>query len=246
MDLLLLARDPKPVLDSDGWIDEIGFAWLALRHPGPFPDLPVRQVLFEGALDFDVIPVEAGTLSELLDKPWVRELIGGGIRTLLDKDDELALIDQEVFTNPIKAVPPVDETAYDFTVRDFLFQIVWAAKHLRRGELWAAKDDVDCYMRERFAQMIEWHTWGHDPDALTRAGGRYIEKWASGSILDDLSSTFGSYDEAGVARSLLNSARLFRNVAEETASSFGFRYPNEAHDTILAWVEKCLDPVLEN
>ena len=244
MDLLILARDPKPLLNSDGWIDEIGVAWLALRHPGPFPELPVRQVLFEGALDFDVIPVEAGTLSLLLGKSWVRELIGAGIRTLLDKDEELTSIDDEVFTDSIEAVPAVDETEYDFVVRDFLFQIVWAAKHLRRGELWAAKDDVDCYMRGRLAQMIEWHTWGHDGEALTRAGGRYIERWAATPILDDLPSTFASYDAIGVARSLLTSAQLFRRVAEETGSTFGFTYPVEAHQKVLGWAERCLGPIL--
>lgn len=239
MDLLLVVADTAPFLDSDAWIDDIAPHWLALRHPGPFPGVPVRQVLFTGALDFDIVPITAGTVADRIAEPHLAELFGGGFRPLVDKDGELASIEIPRHPPPL-STDDVTRSEFDFVVSDFLFQTVWAAKHLRRGELWAAKDDVDCYMKADLAGMIEWHTVATRPGTRTRGGGRYLERWADDRIVGALPASFAAYEPASVAAALIEMAALFRRVASETAGLLGYTYPDAAHDAVMRWVGECL------
>lgn len=246
MDLLLLVRDRDRFTESDDWIEQIGEHWLAVRHPGPFEDLPVRQVLFAGALDFDIVPLEAGTLGQRLTDPGVAFAIGGGFRggfrTLLDKDGELAAIDVDAGRSPADT-GGLTLSHYEFVVRDFLFQVVWAAKHLRRGELWAAKEDVDCYMKADLVKLLEAEAVTRGEEARVRPGGRYLEEWTSPDILDRLPALFPGYDSREVADALLAQLDLFGDVAESVSMEMGSHYPQAAHRQIRAWAEQCLAPL---
>jgi aminoglycoside 6-adenylyltransferase len=135
---------------------------------------------------------------------------------------------------------------FDFVVNDFLFQVVWASKHLRRGELWAAKDDVDGYMKAGLARVIEWHAMTKVPGANTRSGGRYLERWADHQIVERLSDTFATYQAAAVARALIAMIRLFKDVASETAALLGFSYPQRAHDAVYLWAVETLSPLAQD
>lgn len=239
MDLMLLVRDRARILDSDDWIHEIGPRWVAVRHPGPFPDLPVRQVLFEGAIDFDIIPVEAGHLSQHLESSHFADLVGGGFIPIVDKDGEIGAAS---LPNTVRA-PTADDIArdeFEFVVGDFLFQSVWASKHLRRGELWAAKDDVDGYMKDDLITMIEWHTMAHRPGVPIRGGGRHLERWADPRFIDAAPRMFALYEPASVAAALVNMIEVFRWVGVETAERLGYIYPSEDHDAVAGWVEDCV------
>jgi aminoglycoside 6-adenylyltransferase len=246
MDLMLLVRDPILFHDSDDWIHEIGPAWLSLKHPGPFGDLPVRQVLFDGALDFDIVALAAGTLAKRLEDRAVAFALGGGFqggfRALLDKDDEIANLELPHHPPP---PDPSDLSAdeFDFVISDFLFQVVWASKHLRRGELWAAKDDVDGYMKAHLARVIEWHTIAKKLDANTRSGGRYLERWADPLIVERLAATFAAYEAGATARALIATIQLFKDVASETAAALGFSYPEQSHAAVYGWAVETLNPL---
>lgn len=249
MDLMVLVRNPGLFHDSDDWIREIGPTWLTLRHPGPFGDLPVRQVLFDGALDFDIVAMEAGTLAKRLEDPSVAFALGGGFqggfRVLIDKDDEIANLELP-HQQPRSNSPDIPLDDFDFVVQDFLFQVVWAAKHLRRGELWAAKDDVDGYMKANLARVIEWHAIAMRPETRTRSGGRYLERWADPWIVERLPATFATYDPAAVARALIAMIQLFEEVATETAQALGLSYPSQAHAEIFRWAVATLSPLADD
>jgi aminoglycoside 6-adenylyltransferase len=241
MDLLLLVRDRHAILDRDDWLDAIGPHWIALRHPGPFPDLPVKQVLFEGGLDFDIVPLEAGTLTTRSLEPHVGGLLGGGLGPMLDKDGELASLQLPPPAAPART--DIDETEFDFIVRDFLFQTVWAAKHLRRGELWAAKDDVDGYMKGDLVRLIECHAIAHGATGSIRGGGRHLEEWADPRIVTAAPAIFARYDAPSVAAALVAMIDLFEWVGVETARALGFSYPAGPHAAVAAWVRECVRPL---
>lgn len=239
MDLLVLVTDETAILDDDRWIEEIGPHWIAVRHPGPFPDVPVRQVLFEGALDFDVIPMRAGTLAERVQSPYIAELIGGGFVPIVDKDGELAALALPEPVDP-PAAADIARSEFDFVVSDFLFQTVWAAKHLRRGELWAAKDDVDGYMKADLVRMFEWHTMVTRPGTPIRGGGRYLERWADARFIAAAPRVFAAYEASSVASALLEMIDVFALAAHETAVGLGFPYPSSRHELVADWVRTCL------
>jgi hypothetical protein len=204
--------------------------------------------LFQGALDFDIVPVTAGTLVTRAGEPAVAFALGGGFgggfRTLLDKDGEIAAASASI--RQAEAPSPTDIEAGDFlfVVNDLLFQVVWTAKHLRRGEVWAAMDDVGCYMKGRLVQMIEWHTALHEPAASMRTGGRHLEEWAAPWILDRLTATVPAYERGSVARALLSLLDLFGELGRDVAASAHVSYPVASHDQVLDWAKDCLQPIL--
>jgi hypothetical protein len=248
MDLLILVADPVDFLDSDEWLDEISPHWLTLRHPGPFEDLPVRQVLFRGALDFDIVPITAGTLGRRLGDPAVAFALtggfGGGFRTLIDKDGEIATVSASLYQAGERSSPGPDADEFHFVVNDFLFQVVWTSKHLRRGEVWAAMDDVGCYMRGHLIRMIEWHTSLHGPATSMRTGGRHLERWAAPWIVDRLKGTVPAYGSYSVASAVIAMTDLFGELGRDVAASVDLSYPVDSHDEVLAWAKDCLRPIL--
>ena len=242
LDLIVLTRDPSRLVDTTAWLDEIGPYWATVDHDAPIPGLRVRQVLFEGALDVDVVPVPAGGFADTVVLPGVGDLLAKGFRITADKDGELSSV-----TLPEVSAEGVDVTHRDFswTIEDFLFQCVWATKHLCRGEVWMAKDDVDNYMKTRLLAMIEWHARLTGRNAATWAGassgGRLLERWADPRWLDALPGTFAAYDARDVGRALLSLMELFRRVGEEVASQIGAPYPGDRHDMLREWVIATLE-----
>jgi aminoglycoside 6-adenylyltransferase len=236
LDMLLFVNDPAPFVNDTGWLDELGKVWVTLDHEGPIPGLLDRQVLYEGGLDVDIIPLPRGSLSTLLADPKARDAIGKGIRPVIDKDGELASIDLDDVEPP--SPPALGEPDYVFLVSDFLFQVVWCTKHLRRGELWIAKRDVDGYMKDLLLRMIEWHGRLKEADVATwgiTSFGRLLEEWAAPWILDELAGTFATYDRKDIGRALLELIELFRKVASEVGQLAGYRYPDDVHEAVQGW-----------
>lgn len=241
MDLVILARDRSRIVDDTAWLNSVGPWWVTLRHQGPLHDLPVRQVVFEGGVDFDIVPVPAGELAKRIeeDSEGMSMALGPALRIVLDKDGELAATTMP--KAPRTAPEIVLQDQFDWVVNDFLFQCVYTTKHLRRGEIWLAKDDVDCYMRGQMLRMIEWHARATgDERTVTWSGARYLERWADPEIVGSLAPTFAAYDEAGVASALVASLELFQRIALATAERLGYSYPTERHAAIEAWVQETL------
>jgi hypothetical protein len=237
MDLMLLVTDPDMIRDRDAWIAEIGPFWVALRHPGPLRDLPVRQVMFEGALDFDIVAAPAGRFAEVLANPDARRALGEAFQAVLDKDGELA----STFIPPLPATDVLpDAESFGFVANDFLYQTVFVAKRLHRGELWRVKDDVDCYMKGDVLRMIEWHARTRRPGVAVWPEARLLERWADPRVLEALPAVFATYDRASVARALLAMMDLFRWIGLEIAESAGLAYPVAGHDAVSAWVRRAV------
>jgi aminoglycoside 6-adenylyltransferase len=152
LDIGFTTMDPKRYLTSDAWLGEIDDVWLV------YPD-PVgvsRHVLFKGGLDAGLAPIPHSSVKlavrylpalrrmpvpGALRNPIERELasaaeyVGRGVRVLLDKD---GLAERFFSLLPdVSAKPSApSETQYANAVKQFWFEAVWTAKHLRRGELW--------------------------------------------------------------------------------------------------------------
>jgi aminoglycoside 6-adenylyltransferase len=155
----------------------------------------------------------------------------------LDKDGILPLM---VPSPPAaqRAEPPT-LPEFQEVICDFWFHVVWAAKKLKRGELWTAKFCCDVYMKRLLLRMVEWHTratvgW----DADVRYGGRFLERWADSRVLTELSHAFSRYDADDVWRALFATATLFRRIAEETAQQLSYDWQPEQADEAMKWASK--------
>ena len=239
LDLVIVTTDPDRYLSGSDWLEPLGTPWLTIVEKQAVGEGLERRVLFEGALDVDFIPLHNEAVRRMAAEGWppeVAAVLRRGFRFVLDKDGLGQLMEQGLSTMPPSSPPPA-QAEFSALCEDFLYHAVWAAKKLRRGELWTAKACADGYMKHQLLQMIEWHVrsergWDHD----TWHGGRFIEEWADPRALEGLREAFAHYDEADVLRALLATLDLFRWVARETAARLGYIYPEDADERVKAWV----------
>jgi aminoglycoside 6-adenylyltransferase len=262
LDVGFTTTSPAPYLATTEWLNEIGDVWVAYADP----EGVTRHVLFAGGLDAGIAPLSHGALRallymlklrarlpmmfRLLPRPvhktierQVDEIVAysrRGVRLLLDKDGLGARV---LATLPQDSVPASLPSADQFraAVNEFWFLTVWNAKHLRRGELWAAKTVAcDGRMKTLLLIMIEWNTRatrGEDYD--TWEDGRHLEEWADPRVLHDLGAAFAHYDDVDVWRASLATMNLFRTLATETAQRLDLPYPTIADARISEWVMNC-------
>jgi aminoglycoside 6-adenylyltransferase len=218
-DVALVVDDPAPYLASSDWLGAFGRPLLSFVEPtavGPFTE---RRVLFETGLevDFALLPVAAAR--RMAEDPAVGAVLRRGFRVLVDKVGLEATLRDGAVQPPGSGLP--DQAAFDQVSHDFWYHLLWAAKKLRRGELWVATRSCDCYLKGLVVTLLAWHAKAADPEADTWHGGRFLERWADPGALADLRDAYAGYDAAQVVRALWATAELFERLERECAERLG-------------------------
>jgi aminoglycoside 6-adenylyltransferase len=239
LDLILVAADPVQYLSDTHWLLNIGSYWCTFVERTSTGEPIGRRVLFEGGLDVDFVMLAAEGIQQRLREAPAIDIIRRGVRTLLDKS---SILSQSIPPAPQTSHrhPPTQEDFQDM-VQDFWYHAVWAAKKLRRGELWTAIGCTDIYMKRLLLRLMEWdactaHGWDYD----TWHGGRFLELWAEPRVPGALRHAFAHYAEEDIGRALLVTMDVFRWLAVETAQRLSYPYPITADEHVTEWVESCL------
>jgi aminoglycoside 6-adenylyltransferase len=249
LDLVILTADPEFYLSTADWVNELSKPLLTFIESTATGGEKERRVLFEGMLDVDfaIMPVERNqkllmATENRQDMVQIASVVARGMRILIDKDGMFTKLQSLVDT--MERPAPEKPTPHEFLelVSDFLYHAVFAAKHLKRGELWWTVLCLDCYLQDLMKTMIEWHahavrggeydTWFH---------GRFLEEWAEPKVTNELRNTFAHYDNEDIKRSLLASLSLFQRISKETADKLNYAYPTETDEQIRKWIEKTLE-----
>nr|MBA3374660.1 aminoglycoside 6-adenylyltransferase [Actinomycetota bacterium] len=219
LDVVLIVDDPEPYAEHPSWIREFGQPVLTFLEDTPVGQRE-RRVLYESGEDVD-FPLFSVTALELLEQSEnAAHLLARGYRVLIDR---IALAERLARVAAASEQPP-PPTQRDFTqlASDFWYHALWAAKKLRRGEVFTAKGCLDGYMKARLVTLLEWHARAIDPSVDTWHDGRFLERWADPGALAALEKAFAHYDVRDVARALWQTIDLWQGLEEETASRLGF------------------------
>jgi aminoglycoside 6-adenylyltransferase len=100
---------------------------------------------------------------------------------------------------------------------NFWYHLLWAAKKLRRGEVWIATQTCNCYLKGLLVTLLAWRARADDPLADTWHGGRFLERWAEPQVLAELRDAYAGYQAAEVARAVWATAELFERLERECA-----------------------------
>ena len=226
LDLVFVTSNPREYISSQDWLTELGEYILTFLEHTPDGSSMERRVLFEGGFDVDFVPVPLDMIRNGLP-PEANSIISRGYKILLDKDGLESMIASSSDSRVLNASPP-NQTEYEQTVDDFLYHVVWTAKKLRRGELWAAKQCCDGYLKWRLLKMIEWHAkWATRDVKLFDVWheGRFLDTWAERRVLEGLSASFAHYDVDDVWQALMQTLALFTLLAREVADGVGLPRP---------------------
>ena len=110
-----------------------------------------------------------------------------------------------------------DETALRALAADFWSTALWAARKLRKGEVFVGVDGINGSMKRSLVTLMSWHALAVDAEADVFDAGRQLERWADPGALSALERAYAHYDLRDVARALWETIDLFQGLEEETA-----------------------------
>jgi aminoglycoside 6-adenylyltransferase len=219
LDLILIVDDPGPYAEDPSWVGEFGRPVLTFLEDTPVGQRE-RRVLYETGedVDFPLFPVTA--LERLEKSENAAHLLARGYRVLIDR---IGLAERLARVTAL-VERPSQPTQHDCTelASDFWYHALWAAKKLRRGEVFTAKECLDGYMKDRLVTLLEWHARTVDPSVDTWHAGRFVERWADPGALAALEKAYAYYEVRDVARALWETIDLWQGLEQEVGARLGF------------------------
>lgn len=238
-DVGVFAETYLPYTQDDQWLFDLWKIWVYVPEKFDRKDeiVPTRLVIFEGGIKVDFAFYGLHVLDELADGNG--EELNAGFKVLLDKDRKTKRFKPASFAKLKHAKPT--ETEFAGRVNEFWFETYYAAKYLKRDELWLAKV-IDGNLKKFLLEMIEWNEQSkHDWDYETYYSGKAMKSWASADTWESLHRTFARFDGDDGWNSLIATMNLFRRLATEAAQMFKFPYPQEVDRNMTDFVLRIKD-----
>lgn len=230
-DVVYLAKDVAPFRENRDWIDRFGELMIvqtpeAMLEPPPMNDghfAYLMQFMDGNRIDLTLFPI--AKLSEFR--------MESSSLLLLDKDH---LIDPAPVPSESDYLPqPPSAKAYGDGCNEFWWVCPYVAKGLWREEIIYAKYHLDVVLREQLMKMLFWYDG--IGSGFTRSPGK-MGKYLKESLEPELWAMLEkSYSNAGYQETwdaLFVMCDLFRRVAAEVASTFGFFYPRQDDERVSA------------
>ncbi|ASZ18271.1 MULTISPECIES: aminoglycoside 6-adenylyltransferase [Bacillus] len=234
-DIMYVVKDIQSFTSNHNWIHRFGEIMIvqmpeemSLVPPdgdGKFPYL--MQFMDGNRIDLTLVPVEL--INNFVGQDSLSKL-------LLDKD------------NCIEEFPPASDKDYLIkkpTEKEFLGccnEFWWCstnvAKGLWREELSYAKGMLDGPVRDMFIVMLEWHI-GMKTDFTVNAGkfGKHFEQYIEKDMWEQFKRTFSNAEYENIWESFFVMGNLFREVANEIANTYGYRYPQDDDDKVTNYLK---------
>lgn len=241
LDVVIFHEHPEQLLGSTDWVERFGPVLLTVVEPTAVFESRERRVLYRDGRDVDFAVFPARALAGLAQHPEGLAVLGRGYEVLADKDGQLPRRIPGAEAHVRDRRPPPEEPQFQSDVRDFWYHVLWTARKLRRGELWAAKFGCDGYLKRLLLRMVEWQVVvqsGRATDVWHE--GRFLDRWAPAEVRTRLPATFARYDRADLARGLRATAELYSEVAREVARRLSWEYPEAIEAGVLTLVRGTL------
>src|SRR5208282_871055 len=105
-------------------------------------------------VDFAVFP--AAAIHGLVQAGDALETLRRGYRILLDKDGTLGLIPSALSSLPPRTDSQPRPAEFGEVVGEFWYHVLWTARKVRRGEIWAAKAGCDSRLKRLLLRVLQW------------------------------------------------------------------------------------------
>ncbi len=223
-DIIYFVTDVAPFVENRGWLTPFGELMIlqtpeAMGEPAPEGDGHFSYLM--QFTDGNRIDLSLRPLSQL-------EKIHEDSLTVL-------LLDKDGIIDPLPAsfekgyVPkPPTPKAFEDCSNEFWWVSIYVAKALWRGNLFHAKDLLDCTLRDQLMKMLTWH-FGIQTDFRVNPGkgGKYFRTYLDSELVKMLDQTYTGLDEDENWKALFTMCDLFRKTAMPIANKYGFDYPGE-------------------
>jgi aminoglycoside 6-adenylyltransferase len=230
LDLEVIARDPRPLRESDAWFEAFGEIWAMLR----FDELryPTRLLIYDGGSKADFTVAGVDRIEEMRDT--LDQLYERGYRVLLDKDGVTDRLPVASGRFPVISAPTQPE--YDFVVEEFWFEAMHLPRYLTRGDFWVAQFR-GWTMKTDLLKMLEWRAVSTQSEHVDVWHiGLHLDEWLDDQTYREVHNVFGHFDRDDQWRALLAICELFARVSRETAGALGLAYPESTERSIRSYI----------
>ncbi|QHQ63161.1 hypothetical protein Ana3638_22260 [Anaerocolumna sedimenticola] len=232
IDIIVFVTDIDYFINSDEWINYLGTHYISFVEKTVAGGME-RRIVFESALDVDLIFLNAEDLSRIDE---VSEIVSRAYKILLDKGNFTNIIQRAA--KSLKVFSKPSEKEFENLINEFWFHVIWAGKKVKRGELWVAINCIDGYMKAILLKMIEYDSYAsHGEDYDTWHNGRFIEQWAEPWVVNEFHNIYAIYSEKDIIRALNATMVLFRKLSVETANKWNYQYPAVCDKYATEWLE---------
>ncbi|PGK38084.1 aminoglycoside adenylyltransferase [Bacillus anthracis] len=234
-DIMYIVNDIRSFTSNHNWIRRFGeimivqmpeeMSLIPADEDGKFPYL--MQFMDGNRIDLTLVPVD------LIDTFVEQDSLS---KLLLDKDD---CMDE---------FPPASDRDYLIkkpTEKKFLDccnEFWWCstnvAKGLWREELSYVKGMLEGPVRDMLIVMLEWHI-GMKTDFTVNTGkfGKHFEQYFEKDMWEQFKRTFSNAEYENIWESFFVMGDLFREVANEIANTYGYRYPQDDDDKVTNYLK---------
>jgi aminoglycoside 6-adenylyltransferase len=238
-DVILVVTDIHPLFADRAWLEDFGKVLVLYRDPirlryGVESFAYITQYEDGLKIDFTLWPVEM--VSRIAAAPQLPDDLDVGYSVLMDKDDLTSGLQPPTFKAHIPSPPSREE--YKTRIEVFFHEATYVAKHLWRGDLLAAKFNLDYAMKlVKLRQMLEWrmeidHAWSVKPGAY----GKGLQRYLAAETWQELESTWAGTGVRENWDALFKTIDLYRRVAIEVGQHLGYDYPHEMDRRAVAYL----------
>jgi aminoglycoside 6-adenylyltransferase len=241
LDVVIFHTSPEKLTSSPDWVGQFGTVVLTFVEPAAVLQSRERRVLYADGKDVDFAVFPSSALGTFAHSAEAGAVLARGCEVLVDKDLQLATLEDAVTQQPPGQSRSPSEEQFQAAVADFWYHVLWAAKKLRRGELWTAKLAIDCYLKRLLIEMIEWQaSVRHGKEVDVWHSGRFFDRWSDPDVRARIPATFSRYELGDLTRGLNETSQVFSEIAHEVARGHRWNHPDEAETAVRRLTELTL------
>lgn len=237
LDVLLLADAPNVFMQSDAWLTFLGEVVCVVDEETPLDWIQmtwsVKRVLFADnrAVDFSILPADRTNnvlaMNAEIHAHGYEVIYDAQPNTLSEKIEEtLANVKEDTLK-----IPAEDELQK--IVNQFLFQLVFAGKKIKRNELWVAVSTINQQVNNLLLQLIEFHTASVVKTSEgIRYDGRFLEQRISPAMLGKLPQCFAKYDVFDAIETIEHLLEIACSLSKEICEKQDYSFWADRFDKI--------------
>jgi aminoglycoside 6-adenylyltransferase len=239
-DIVFVVEDIKPYLEDESWLDEYGKVLVIYRDPvqpifGYDKFCYVTQYETGLKIDFTFYPV--GLLKHMVSMKELPDYIDDGYKVLLDKHG-LTRGMNVPSNNAFVPKPPTEKEYHQF-VEEFFSNAPYAAKYIRRGDIFPLKSMLDFMRQEKLGKMLEWKVEAeHNWSLKSGIYGKGLQKYLNPEIIRELEASCAGFKPDDNWEALMKIIKLFSKVAKAVAKRLGYRYPQDMEKRTILYLQK--------
>jgi aminoglycoside 6-adenylyltransferase len=239
-DVIFVAKDIKPYLKDDTWLDVYGKVLVVYRDPvavrfGYKKFIYCTQ--YEDGLKMDLTIWPVGLMKRMAGMKKLPPYIDDGYKVILDKDG----ITKGMKPPSCRAfmLKPPTQAEYLNFIEETLSDVPYGVKQICRGDFFPLQFTFYQLRYHNMSRLVEWkveieHDWALKSGPM----GKGLQKYLEPGILEEIETTHAGYGKEANWESLLRLVSLIGKVGREVGQKMGYEYPEKLEKRIVSYVER--------